>query len=410
VTLRYHRVKPPESTPVGHGPASPALPVYALVFTAGMVQSALAPLGPVYERDLHLSSVQVGALFAAASVTMLLAALPIGVVTDRLGARRLTAAAAVVIAVSAVGQALAGDFWLLLASRAVFGIGFGAVWTAGIALLAEVPTAGRRSALGATIPVTGAAVALGPAFAGVVAARFGIAVPFLAIAAAAGVVAVAIARAPEAIEPDRVERPSVGAMLRAVRGHRPVLAAAVLLTAAGCSSSLGFLLVPLRLRSNGVSVGTIGAILGVAALFYVSAGIVAARLGAQVARPAVAGLAVLVLGLAVGLPALSTSTLSLVAFLFIRAGCNAAMTTAAYSLVTDGAGDAGVGAGAAIGLVNAAWAVSTVVMPVAGGAIAGAASDRLAFALLVVPTLAAGVWLIGSVRAPVLLGAARRRP
>src|SRR5579862_6905358 len=102
----------------------------------------------------------------------------------------------------------------------------------------------------------------------------------------------------------RVERPSVGAMLRAVRGHRPVLAAAVLLTAAGCSSSLGFLLVPLRLRSNGVSVGTIGAILGVAALFYVSAGIVAARLGAQVARPAVAGLAVLVLGLAVGLPAL----------------------------------------------------------------------------------------------------------
>src|SRR5207245_10389779 len=56
---------------------------------------------------LRLTRVQVGALFAVASVAMVVVTLPIGVVTDRLGARRLTLAAAVLVALSALGQGLA---------------------------------------------------------------------------------------------------------------------------------------------------------------------------------------------------------------------------------------------------------------------------------------------------------------
>jgi len=82
-----------------------------------MVQSALAPLGPVYAHDLHLTRVQVGSLFAASSATMLLTALPIGLVTDRLGAKRLTVASALLVAASALGQGVARDFWLPSPSR-----------------------------------------------------------------------------------------------------------------------------------------------------------------------------------------------------------------------------------------------------------------------------------------------------
>jgi len=71
------------------------------------VQSALAPLGPVYAAELHLSRVQVGELFAAASVAMVVVAFPIGLVTDRLGACRLTVGAAALVALSSPGQGLA---------------------------------------------------------------------------------------------------------------------------------------------------------------------------------------------------------------------------------------------------------------------------------------------------------------
>src|SRR5581483_195189 len=59
LTARLHPVKSHESSSVAlPGGVSRALPVYALILAAGMVQSALAPLGPVYAHDLHLTRVQ----------------------------------------------------------------------------------------------------------------------------------------------------------------------------------------------------------------------------------------------------------------------------------------------------------------------------------------------------------------
>jgi MFS family permease len=371
-----------------------AVPVYALVFAAGMVQTALAPLGPVYAAELHLTRVQVGALFAAASVAMLLVTLPIGVVTDRLGARRLTVAAALLVGLSALGQGLARDFWLLLGSRALFGVAFGAVWTAGLAFLVEGGTAERPSSLGATIPITGVAGAIGPAFAGVAAARFGLVVPFVAIAAVAGAAAVALVLAPAPVAPEPVEHLDLGGMLRAARANRLVLGAAAMMAAAGFSSSVAYVLVPLRLHSNGISLATIGAILGGAAVLYIAAGIVTNRLGRRAVTASVAGGSVLALGLVPVLPTVSLATVTLVAFLFARSACNAVVSTIAYPLASAGAATTGLGAGAAIGFINAVWATSTVVAPLGAGAIAQAAGDKLAFAVLIPITLATGTWLV----------------
>jgi MFS family permease len=375
------------------------------------MQSALAPLGPIYATELGLGRVQVGALFAATSVVMVAATLPIGVVTDRLGARRLTVAAAVLVAVSAAGQGLAHDFWLLLASRAIFGLAFGAVWTAGIAFLAEGDAVAGRSALGAAIPVAGAAAAIGPAFAGVGAARLGLAPTFVAIAAVAAVAALFLLLTPEPVAAAVPERIDLVAMVRAARTNRLVLGAAAMMTAGGLSSSLAFLLVPLRLHANGVSLTAIGSILGASALLYVAGGIVASRLGARAVAPSVAGAAVLALGASLLLPALSSATAVLVAFLLARSACTSVTSTIAYPLAATGAAETGLGAGAAIGLVNAAWATSTVVAPLAGGAVAQAAGDKLAFALLVPFAFGVSAWLVrsGGVRLRAPLRAARLR-
>jgi MFS family permease len=409
------RVKPRESTPVDAAERIPeqdlrrAVPVYALVFAAGVMQSALAPLGPVYAADLHLSHVEVGALFAAASVTMVLVALPIGVVTDRLGPRRLTIAAGLLVAVSAVVQGLARNFWLLLGARGLFGVAFGAVWTAGPALIVAGGAGRRRSALGAVIPVAGASQAVGPAFAGIAAARFGLAVPFVAIAVAAAAATGGLVLAPGTLAPDSAEPLDVRTMLRAARDNPLVLGAAAMMAAGGFSMGVASLLVPLRLRSNGVSVGAIGTVFGVAALVYLVGGLAAGRAGRRLVTPRAAGAAVLALGVTLVLPALGTATWMLVLFLLARSACTAVTSTIAYPLASASAAATGLGAGAAIGLVNAAWATSTVVGPLVGGAVSQAAGDRLVFALLVPFVLAVGAWLLrlGGRQARAPLGEAR---
>jgi MFS family permease len=272
-------------------------------------------------------------------------------------------------------------------------------------------TGRRRSALGAVIPVAGASQAVGPAFAGIAAARFGLAVPFVAIAAVAAAAAGALVVAPAALAPDSAEPLDLRTMLRAARDNPLVLGAAAMMAAGGFSMGVASLLVPLRLRSNGVSVGAIGTVFGLAALVYLVGGVVAGRAGGRLVTPRAAGAAVLVLGVTLVLPALGTATWVLVVFLLARSACTAVTSTIAYPLASAGAAATGLGAGAAIGLVNAAWATSTVVAPLVGGAVSQAAGDRLVFALLVPVVLAVGAWLVRldrrRARAP--LGAARSR-
>jgi len=85
-------------------------------------------------RIVHRIDLAVGALFAATSLATVLVSVPTGLLADRIGAQRLTAAAAALVTLSAVGQGLAPGFWTLLASRAAFGLAFGAIWTAGMGL------------------------------------------------------------------------------------------------------------------------------------------------------------------------------------------------------------------------------------------------------------------------------------
>src|SRR5947209_6541000 len=115
---------------------SVALPVYGVFLLTELVWMAIVPLMPTYARADALSGVQSGAVLAAAGLTTLLVSLPVGLLSDRFGARALVIGAAALIAISALAQGLATSFWSLVSERAVFGIALGIVWTAGISWLA----------------------------------------------------------------------------------------------------------------------------------------------------------------------------------------------------------------------------------------------------------------------------------
>src|SRR4029078_9335525 len=150
---------------------------------------------PTYADDFGLNGVETGAILAAASLAALVAALPLGGLADRFGAREVTLASAALFTLATLGQGIADDFWTLLIARAGFGAAFGALWGAGASWLSNSLTHERRAgALALATTVAGVGFTIGPVFSGVVADRFETGTPFVVPAGGDAAVASALSR------------------------------------------------------------------------------------------------------------------------------------------------------------------------------------------------------------------------
>ena len=103
-------------------------PIYALFLLETLVWIAIIPLAPTFADEFALSGVETGMILASSSLAALVVALPLGVLADRFGARRVTIASACLFTLATLGQGLADEFPTLLASRLAFGVAFGALW------------------------------------------------------------------------------------------------------------------------------------------------------------------------------------------------------------------------------------------------------------------------------------------
>ena len=375
-------------------------PIYALIMLETLVWIAIVPLAPTFSDELGLSGVETGMILAAASLAALVVALPLGLLADRLGARRVTIASAALFTLATVGQGLADEFWSLLLARAAFGVAFGAVWGAGASWLSDSLSDARRPrALGGAVTVSGVGFTVGPVFAGVLADRYGTGTPFLLVAVAAAVVTAGlVVAAPPAPTRPPVQR--LRELLRVARRDELVLAGIVIIALIGVVGGGVNLLVPLQLRENGVSAGEIGLLFSIASAVYtiVSAGV--ARLGARSATLRVGGLAALITGLSITLVLFSSSSLAAVAFVLLRAPPWATMDTIIYPLAAAGAHRSSLGRGSVMGLVMLGWASASTVGPLIAGGVSDALGAGAAYALMLALCVAVGVWLLRADRAP----------
>lgn len=365
--------------------------VYALVFTTELCQSSLVPLLPSLERQLSLSGAETGAVLSAATFATLLVALPIGVLSDRVGARRLTIGAGALLAASAAIVGVAGSFAVLEAGRALFGVAFATIWTAGVALVSGL--ASRRAAVGATIAVGGLAHFVGPVVSGFLAEHVGRAAPFGIAAGIAAAATLALCALPAPAAP-AAERWRLRESLHAARAGPELRASLVVMGLLGVVGGAVPLLVPLVLDANGLSAGQIGAVFSGSAGVWILASAAVARLGGRAVRLNAAGFGCAALGLALLLPVATLATAGIAAFLLLRAATQAPVSTISYPLAGLGARHAGIGEGAAIGLANMVWALAAAVTPVAGGALASGLGPRPTFALVGGLVLAAAAWLL----------------
>jgi DHA1 family solute carrier family 18 vesicular amine transporter 1/2 len=352
--------------------------IYGLVLASAAAQFAIVPVMPVYAHRLGLSGFEQGMVLGATGLAMLAVCVPAGALADRVGARRLTLCAGLLMAIALFAQSLADSFPLLLGSRLAFGIGYGVVWTAGLSWIAS--TAGRGSGLGGPVACAGVGGVAGPAASGALAQAFGLAVPALATAAVFALITAGLAALRMPAGPDARPAP-VAASLRAAISDRAVVCTAAAVLAVGVTTGVTALLVPAELHAAGASPGRIGLDFSVAGMLFAVGSTLTAAAGRRALRTAVVCAGLLALTAALSPAVLSTAPLALVAMLCGTTTARSVLWTVSYPLAAAGARRAGAGLGVVVGLLNGVWAATAVLSPLGAGLGTEHLSPRAVFGL-----------------------------
>jgi len=357
--------------------------IYGLVLASSAAQFAIVPVMPAYAHRFGLSGFPQGMLLAATGLATLVVSVPAGALSDRLGARRLTLGAGLLMTLALFAQSLAGDFPELLAARLAFGVGYGVLWTAGLAWITDVLPSGRG--LGGSVASAGVGGVAGPAVSGTLVQYFGLAAPWLAIAAGFALVTIGLGllRVPARAAPPAAQ---AAASFRSAAADRNTICAAAAIVTAGLTTGVFALLIPAQLHTAGQSTGRIGLDFSVAGVLFVVGSTLTASAGQRAVRKRVICAGMLVVAAAI-LPAailpaaLTAAPLALVAMLCLATGARSVLWTVSYPLAAQGARQSGTSVGVVVGLVNGVWAATTVLGPLAAGLAVEHLSQRAVFGL-----------------------------
>ncbi len=407
--------------------------IYGLFFVAGIAQAAIVPLLPRLSGEYGLSASETGLLLALPGLATLAVSVPAGVAADRLGARRCTLLAGVVLCVACLAQA-APSLPSLLFGRLLFGVAYGVLWTTGVAWLAELDTEPGGSRIGPSVTCASVGMMVGPAVGGLVAGAGATGLPFLLIAIASAVVMVPLtiagARAAATAHGPRIEDPEAAELARAVGysesvelaasvGYaepvpgngtetspirtalkRPgVIAAMGALVVSGAVASVSQLLISGSLHHDGLSSGRIGLAFSVSAISYIAVSVAVVRLGARVRTLRVNALATAAMAVVLVPGLLSGSATVLIVTLMAASMPRAVVSTISYSLASagseanGGAGDSSAD-GSVFGAINGAWAGSLVLAPLLAGMLEQHGGARVGYLAVIVPAMIIAVGLL----------------
>ncbi|MWG33806.1 MFS transporter [Halomarina oriensis] len=175
----------------GNSPDRSPRRLWSLVIGASLISTGLAAyeiapasVTPLVQESLGISATAAGLLVGTMFGTAVIASIPIGIGLDRANTRTAMAVAVLTLFVAGTWGWMAGrrgDFWSVIASRAVGGVAYVAVWNAGIDIVSRaVDTDRRATAVGIFTASGPIGFALGQATGPLIAARFGWPAIFLA--------------------------------------------------------------------------------------------------------------------------------------------------------------------------------------------------------------------------------------
>jgi predicted MFS family arabinose efflux permease len=370
---------PPDSAP----PRRRA--IVAIAVAAVTIDSALlgliAPLLPEIEQRTGAGDAALGLALAAYAVPIALLSLPLGRAADTVGRRTLLVAGLLFVAVGSVLVAISGSIGVLIAARAVQGVGSAASWISALVLVSDTALPGRRGeALGVALGATGAGSIAGPALGGVTADVLSFEAPFLIFCGLAlALLVAALAVLPREERRTASAMPALAAVVRVTRSGLGAWAAAIVL---GSSCLLGYVEVvaPLDLDARlGLSSSAIGLLFAASIAVDAAVSPFGGRWGDRRGRlgPAIVGLAVTAISM-VALAVLPGVGGTAVALAIYGAGFSLMMTAAVPWLDEAFPGSE---RGLAYGVQNLVYAAGYAVGPILGGLLLEAWNADLAYGL-----------------------------
>lgn len=371
-----------------------------------MSYAIMAPLLPIYADRLGAGAALIGLVFAAETAARALLSTPLGHLSDRVGRRVPIVAGTVVSGLSVLALALTASPWVVVGLRALDGASGALRGPATNAYVGDCFEEARRGrAMGAYQTLGMLGVAVGPAMAGLLAARAGLEAPFLLLGALTVAAGIALVRLPRADGSGDGNEDDGEVSLRSLVATRSawltttVVVLAVASVWSGISSGVFGPVYPLLLERRGLAdpgyLGAVWSAMGVALLLFVPVGgSLADRTGRLpgVVAGAVAWAAVYV-GLGVG-----GAGLLPFALLFLGGAASAIMGPAKAALNYEVAPDGHEGA--VTGLFGSLNRGGAALGPLAGGAAAAVVGPAAVLVAVGVVGLANGAMLALGVDEP----------
>jgi MFS family permease len=360
-----------------------------------VLYSVVVPVLPQYARQLQLGPGRAGLLYGCYAVALLAAAPVAGWIGDRRGHWSPLVFGTAGIAVATVGFSVAHAYPLLVMARCLQGASAGAVWTSGIAVMAErVPPARLGGAMGTAMGSLSVGMILGPPLSGLLVTRWGTSAPYNVCAAVALAMAVILPVLIERREPP-VSPPVGGPAVLRNPAARSILVGVGL---GACALSFLEPMLPLHLAATlGTGPLPIGLLFGLATLTNALASVAVGRLVDRCPDVRPAGAALVVIGAATALVAWPRQLAVIAVLLAVLGIAYAVILVPALprlaALPVPGA-EPGTGRqnlGRVYAAFNIAYAIGMGAGPLTGGVLVARTGTGTAFAVAGVVVAGAGM-------------------
>jgi MFS family permease len=347
--------------------------VIAVAVAAVAIDSALlgliAPLLPEIEDRTGASEAALGAALGAYALPIVLCSVPLGRLADRVGRRALLLTGLPLTAVGSLMIAGSESLEVLIAGRAIQGLGSAASWIAALAVVSDLAAPGRQGeAIGFALAANGAGSIAGPAFGGVAADAISFEAPFVIVSG----LSLSLALAAAAVVPaERRGRGQAAApwrtIARSTRSGVGAVAAAIALGGAACLG-LVEVVAPLDLDSRlGLSSSLIGILFAGSIAVEAALAPLGGRWGDRRGRRGVAAAGLALLALSIALLALAAGTAGAALALGVFGAGIGLAFAAAVPWLDRAFGE--LDRGLAYGALNVLYASGYLIGPLLGGAL-----------------------------------------